>query len=66
MILSDSDGAYAKALGIYNETSKTARRVTFYIGANGKILHIDASVKAQSHGADIAKKLGELGVAKKK
>lgn len=65
-ILSDPDGKFAKALGIYNESSKLARRTTYYIGADGKILHIDASVKPQAHGADIAKKLGELGVAKKK
>jgi peroxiredoxin Q/BCP len=65
-ILSDPDGTYAKALGIYNESNKTARRTTFYIGADGKILHIDSSVKTQSHGADIAKKLAELGVPKKK
>ncbi len=56
----------AKALGIYNETNKIARRTTYYIGVDGKILHIDSSVKTQSHGADIAKKLGELGVEKKK
>ncbi len=65
-ILSDPDGTFAKALGIYNETNKTARRTTYYIGVDGKILHIDTSVKTQSHGADIAKTLGELGVAKKK
>lgn len=65
-ILSDPDGTFAKALGIYNDANKTARRTTFYVGMDGKILYIDSGVKTMTHGADIAKKLGELGVAKKK
>ena len=40
--------------------------MTFYIGEDGKILHIDKTVKTTSHGADIAAKLKELGVAAKK
>ncbi len=42
-----------------------AARKTFYIGKNGKILAIDSAVKTESHGKDIAEKLGALGVAKK-
>jgi peroxiredoxin Q/BCP len=42
-----------------------ANRWTFYIGKDGKILHVDKSVKTDTAGADIAAKLGELGVAKK-
>jgi peroxiredoxin Q/BCP len=64
-ILSDPDGSVAKAYGIYNAERKTAARNTFYIGENGKILAIDTAVKTESHGADVAKRLGELGVAKK-
>jgi peroxiredoxin Q/BCP len=41
-------------------------RWTFYIGADGKILHVDKMVKAGNHGNDVAAKLRELGVAKKK
>ena len=41
-------------------------RWTFYIGKDGKILHVDKNVKAGSHGNDIVAKLKELGVAKKK
>ena len=37
-------------------------RWTYYIGKDGKILHIDKKVKAGDHGEDIAKKLKELGV----
>jgi thioredoxin-dependent peroxiredoxin len=40
-----------------------ASRWTFYIGPDGKILHIDKAVKTASAGADIAAKLAELGVA---
>lgn len=43
-----------------------AKRWTFYIGKDGKILFIDKAVKVDTAGADIAAKLGELGVSKKK
>ena len=39
---------------------------TYQIGTDGKILFVDKSVKAGSHGADIAAKLAELGVEKSK
>jgi peroxiredoxin Q/BCP len=42
-----------------------ARRWTFYIGPDGKILHIDNAVKPASSGADMVAKLGELKIAKK-
>ena len=65
-ILSDADSSVAKAYGVYNDERKAAARWTFYIGADGKILFIDKTVKTESHGSDVATKLGELGVAKKK
>ena len=65
-ILSDPDSSVAKAYGVLNDKGTAALRWTYYIGADGKILHIDKTVKTESHGADVAKKLGELGVAKKK
>ncbi len=43
-----------------------AKRWTFYIGKDGKVLFIDKEVKVDTAGADIAAKLAELGVAKKK
>lgn len=64
-LLSDPDGKFATALGIFNADKKFAARVTFYIGKDGKILAIDKAVKVASHGADIAARLKELGVAKK-
>ena len=43
-----------------------AKRWTFYIGKDGKVLFIDKDVKVDTAGADIAAKLAELGVARKK
>lgn len=65
-ILSDPSRKVAKAYGVVNETRKFPQRWTYYIGKNGKILHIDKKVKTRSHGADIAKQLKKLGVAAKK
>ena len=67
-IFSDPDSSVATKYGVLNETAKgkAARRWTFYIGADGKILAIDKEVKTETHGADVAAQLGSLGVAKKK
>ena len=51
----------AKAYGILKPDGKAANRVTFYI-IDGKVAHTDAAVKTETHGADIATKLKELGV----
>ena len=65
-ILSDPSRKVAEKYGVVNKTRKFPQRWTFYIGKDGKILHIDKKVKIQSHGADIAKKLGELKIEKAK
>lgn len=65
-ILSDPDGKVAKAYGIYNADRNAAARVTFIIDKQGKIAAIDKTVKTETHGADIAAKLKELGVEEKK
>ena len=62
-ILSDPTGATAKSYGIHN--GRFSSRCTFYIGKDGKILHIDKKVNSGQHAADVVKKLGELGVAKR-
>ena len=64
-ILSDPGKQTAKAFGVLNEQRGFSNRWTYYIGKNGKILHVEKKVKATSHGVDIAKKLAELGVARK-
>jgi peroxiredoxin Q/BCP len=63
-ILSDPEHTVSDAFGVTNETRKVPQRWTHYIGPDGKVLFIDKGVKAGSHGADVAAKLAELGVAK--
>ena len=65
-ILSDPTCETAKAYGVLPPEKKTASRVTFYIGKDGKILQVDSKVKTASHGEDIAARLKELGVPEKK
>jgi peroxiredoxin Q/BCP len=64
-ILSDPDKTAARAYGVVNDQRPLPMRHTFYIGKDGKLLFIDREVKASSHGADVVKKLDELGIAKK-
>lgn len=63
-ILCDPDRKVAKEYGLVDDDKGNARRVTFYIGKDGKILAIDKMVKTEAHGGDIAAKLKELGVSK--
>lgn len=63
-ILSDPKGEAAKAFGVLND-NKMAKRVTIYIDREGKIAHVDKSVATNTHGADVAKKLKEIGVKEK-
>src|SRR3954454_4376117 len=61
-ILSDPDSSVAAKYGVLNAAGNAAQRWTFYIGPDGKILAIDKMVKTDTHGSDVAAKLGELGV----
>jgi peroxiredoxin Q/BCP len=63
-ILSDVSKEIATKYGVLGPTG-LARRWTFYIGPDGKILHIDTAVRAASSGPDMVAKLGELNIAKK-
>ena len=65
-ILSDPKKDVAKSYGVVHGKRQVPERWTFYIGKDGKLLHVDRKVSARTHAADIAKKLTELGVAKKK
>jgi peroxiredoxin Q/BCP len=58
-ILSDPDRAAGSAYGVLSP-SGLARRWTFYIGGDGKILFIDKMVHAGTAGDDLAAKLEEL------
>jgi peroxiredoxin Q/BCP len=64
-ILSDVSKEIANKYGVLN-AGGFARRWTFYIDADGKILHIDNAVKAGSSGPDMVAKLAELKIAKRK
>ncbi len=65
-ILSDPDGSVAEAYGVRMPLVGAASRWTFYIGKDGRILDIDRKVKAATHGEAVAKRLEELGVARRK
>lgn len=61
VLLSDPDGAAARAYGVLAPGGGVARRWTYYIGRDGVIRAIDKDVKVESAGQDIARRLGELG-----
>jgi peroxiredoxin Q/BCP len=65
-ILADGDKTVAEAYGVLKPDGGLANRWTFYIGPDGKILDVDKQVDVKTAGADIAKKLAELGVAEAK
>ena len=65
-MLADPDQQAAGPYGVLMPVVGYAKRWTFYIGKDGKVLFIDKDVKVDTAGADIAAKLAELGVARKK
>ena len=60
-LLSDPTKDTAKAYGVLNQNGM-ARRWTYYIGKDGKILGIDKEVKPASSAEDMIAKLGEYHV----
>ena len=64
-ILGDPKKTAARAYGVVDDQQPVARRWTFYIGTDGRILAIDKNVQCSSHAQDVAKKLRELGVKEK-
>lgn len=58
-MLSDPAKGVANTYGVLGTTG-LARRWTFYIGADGKILFIDKAVQAANAGEGLVTKLGEL------
>jgi peroxiredoxin Q/BCP len=63
-ILANPTKDVATAYGVLSPPG-FARRWTFYIGPDGKILHIDKSVSPATSGPDMVAKLAELNVPKK-
>jgi len=65
-ILSDPECDVAAAYGVVDGSRKVPRRWTFYIGPEGKILHIDREVDTRNYALDVAGQLAELDVPKRK
>jgi thioredoxin-dependent peroxiredoxin len=65
-ILGDPDKTAAEPYGVLMPVVGLAKRWTFYIGKDGKIAFIDREVKVDTAGADVAARLAELGVARRK
>ncbi len=53
-ILSDPDRKTALAYGVVDDPKGYAKRWTFIIGTDGRILHIDKAVKVETHARDVA------------
>ena len=64
-MLSDEDKKVADAYGVLNPASGLARRWWFFIGPDGKILHIETATHTRDAGEFLAAKLEELKVKKK-
>ena len=64
-ILSDLTKEIGTKYGVLGATGM-AKRWTFYIAPDGKILHIDNAVKSASSGPDMVAKRAELNIAKRK
>jgi peroxiredoxin Q/BCP len=65
-ILSDPKKDTAEKYGVVTAERAVPFRWTFYIGKDGKILHIDKEVSPKDAGEAVAKKLAELKVDEKK
>ena len=63
-ILSDPGKETARAYGVLQ--GGYAARHTFYIGVDGRILHIDREVNPGTASDDVAKRLEELKIAKRR
>ena len=63
-LLSDPTKETATAYGVLAPGGAVAQRWTFYIDKDGKISHIDKSIRLETAAEDMVAKLGELKVAK--
>ena len=65
-LLSDPTKEVARAYGVVDKDHSFAMRWTFYIGVNGRLLYIDKGVRPTTHGKDIAARLAELGIPRRR
>ena len=59
-LLADTDGKIADAYGVRMADKNMARRVSFLIGTDGKILHLTDSPKADDHLTEMAEAVAKL------
>jgi peroxiredoxin Q/BCP len=64
-LLSDPTKATAEAYGVLMPVVNVAKRHTFYIDKDGRILKIDTDINPETSAQDMANTLGQLGVAKR-
>ena len=64
-ILSDPDKQVAKAYGVARAFGLFAARHTFYIGVDGRILHVDTKVKPDTAGDDLVDRLRALEIRRR-
>jgi peroxiredoxin Q/BCP len=64
-LLSDPARRVAMAYGVVDEDQRFASRWIFYIGIDGRILHIDKQVSPAKQGKMIATRLAELGIPRR-
>ena len=64
-LLSDPTRRVATAYGVVDDDQPFASRWTYFIGLDGRILHIDKQVSPATHGKMITAKLAELGVRRR-
>jgi peroxiredoxin Q/BCP len=65
-LLSDPTKQVATAYGVVDADQPFASRWTFYINLDGRIMFIDKKVSPAAHGKNVAAKLAELGVARRR
>lgn len=63
-LLSDPQKATARAYGVLNQGG-VANRWTFYVGPDGRILHVDRAVNPETSGHDLVAQLNTLQIARK-
>lgn len=61
-LLSDPNKTTAEAYGVLMPVVRIAKRHTFYIGRDGRILKIDKNIRPATSAEDMIKTLGELGI----
>jgi peroxiredoxin Q/BCP len=59
-LIADTDGKIADAFGVRVPDKNRARRVSFLIGKDGKILHVTDSPSADVHLAEMKEAVGKL------